>query len=43
MKNLLYLLIFLTNWSFGQSTNQTETEIEQYAKSVDKLRAEINF
>lgn len=40
MKNLLYLLIFFSNWSFGQSTNQTETEIEQYAHSVDKLRAE---
>jgi len=40
MKNIVYILLFLTNLTFGQTIKLTETEIEKYAKSVDKLRAE---
>jgi hypothetical protein len=40
MKNIFYILIFLTNLTFGQTVKLTETEIEKYAKSVDKLRTE---
>lgn len=40
MKNILYIFIFLTNLTFGQTVKLTEPEIEKYAKSVDKLKAE---
>lgn len=40
MKNIVYILIILTNLTFGQSVKLTEPEIEKYVKSVDKLRAE---
>lgn len=40
MKNIVYILILLTNLTFGQTVKQTAPEIEKFAKSVDKLRAE---
>jgi hypothetical protein len=40
MKNIVYILLFLTNLTYGQTIKLTETGIEKYAKSVDKLRAE---
>jgi len=40
MKNIIYILLFLTNLTFGQTIKLTETEIEKYVNSVDKLRAE---
>jgi len=40
MKNIVYILIFITNLTFGQTVKLTEPEIENYAKSVDKLRTE---
>ena len=40
MRSIVYILIFLTNLTFGQSVKLTEPEIEKYAKSVDKLKAE---
>lgn len=40
MKNIIYILILLTNFTFGQTVKMTAPEIEKYAKSVDKLRAE---
>lgn len=40
MKNIAYILIFITNLTFGQTVKWTELEIKKYAKSVDKLRTE---
>ncbi|MGV8947707.1 MAG: hypothetical protein ACOH1N_14865 [Lutibacter sp.] len=40
MKNIVYILILLTNLTFGQTVKLTAPEIENYAKSIDKLRAE---
>jgi hypothetical protein len=40
MKNLVYILLFITNLTFGQTVNLTLPEIEKYAKSIDKLRTE---
>lgn len=40
MKPLVYLLILLTNLTFGQTVKLTATEIEKYVKSVDELCAE---
>jgi hypothetical protein len=40
MKNIVYIFILLTNLTFEQTVKLTEPEIEKYAKSVDKLRAE---
>jgi hypothetical protein len=39
MKNIVYILILLTNFTFGQTVEMTEPEIENYAKSIDKLKA----
>jgi hypothetical protein len=38
MKNIVYILVLLTNLTFGQTVKFTEPEIEKYAKSIDKLR-----
>lgn len=40
MKNIVCILILLSNLTFGQTVKWTVPEIEKYAKSVDKLRAE---
>lgn len=40
MKNIVYILIFLSNFTFGQTVKFTESEIEKYVKSIDKLRTE---
>lgn len=40
MKNLIYILLFITNLTFGQTVKHTEPEIEKYAKSIDKLKEE---
>lgn len=40
MKYLVYTLLFITNLTFGQTVKLNEPEIEKYAKSIDKLRAE---
>ena len=40
MKNIVYIFILLTNLAFGQTVKQTASEIEKYAKSIDKLKAE---
>jgi hypothetical protein len=40
MKNTVYILIFLTNLTLGQTVKLTELEIEKYARSIDKLRTE---
>jgi hypothetical protein len=40
MKNIFYILILLTNLTFGQTVKQTAPEIEKYSKSIDKLKAE---
>lgn len=43
MKNIVYILFLLTNLTFGQTVKMTVPEIENYAKSIDKLRAENNL
>ena len=40
MKNIVSILILITNLTFGQAVKLTVPEIEKYAKSIDKLRAE---
>lgn len=40
MKNLVYILLFITNLTFGQTVKLNEPEIEKYVKSIDKLREE---
>ena len=40
MKNIVYILILLSNLTFGQTVKLTAPEIEKYAKSIDKLKAE---
>jgi hypothetical protein len=40
MKNIVYILIFLTNLTFGQTVKLTEPDIEKYVKSIDKLKNE---
>lgn len=40
MKNLVYIVLFITNLTFGQTVKLNEPEIEKYATSIDKLRVE---
>jgi hypothetical protein len=40
MKNIIYILLFLTNLTFGQTVKLTNTEIDKYTETIDKLRAE---
>jgi hypothetical protein len=40
MKNIVYILILLTNLTFGQTVKMTAPEIEKYTKSIDKFKAE---
>jgi hypothetical protein len=40
MKNLIFILTFLTNLTFGQTVKLTEPVIEKYAKTIDKLKTE---
>ena len=35
MKNIVYILFLLTNFTFGQTNKLTVPEIEKYAKSID--------
>lgn len=40
MKKVVFVLTFLSTFTFGQTVKFTEPEIEKYAKSIDKLRTE---
>lgn len=40
MKNIVYILFLLTNLTYGQTPKLTAFEIEKYAKSLDKFKAE---
>lgn len=40
MKNIIYILTLLSNFTCGKVVKLTEPEIEKYAMSIDKLRTE---
>jgi len=40
MRLLIYILIFFTNLTFGQTVKMTKSEVEKYVKTIDGLRNE---
>lgn len=40
MKHIIYIAFFLSNLSFGQTLNLTETDIEKYAMKIDQWKTE---
>lgn len=40
MKKIVYILILLTNLTFGQKVKLTEPDIENYTKTIDNLKKE---
>lgn len=43
MKKVAFLLIVLSNMTFGQTDTMSASDIEAYAKTMDRLRAENNL